>query len=495
MINCLIVNPSALSAIYQKLSRQYAAIEPPLWGALIAQYVRTQTGKSVKILDCEALDLTAREGAEEVCRISPDIAVIVVYGQQPSASTQNMAAASALCTAIKQINPKQKILLVGGHCSALPRETLRDTRCDYVAQGEGIEAVHGLLKQEKPEKISGLWYWDDDEIKFSGPSKTIPHAKMDEVYRGFAWDLLPMEKYRAHNWHCFGHVNERQPYASIYTSLGCPFKCTFCCINAPFERNQLRHWSPEVMIREFDTLVNAYAIKNIKIADEMFVLKEKHFLELCRLLKERNYNLNIWAYSRIDTVKPHHLKALKEAGVNWLALGIESKSKFVRDGVDKGRFKDEDIVRVVKEIKDAGINVIGNYIFGLPDDTYESMQETLDLALELNCEMANFYSAMAYPGSQLYTLAKAHNWNLPKTWLGYSQHSYECTPLDTKTLSGAEVLGFRDKAFEIYFNDPEYLKLVKERFGDQTLSHIQEMTKIKLERKNSVDPGEQIKGR
>ena len=114
------------------------------------------------------------------------------------------------------------------------------------------------------------------------------------------------------------------------------------------------------MIRQFDTLALTYGVKNIKIADEMFVLKDRHFLELCKLLKERNYGFNIWAYSRIDTIKPHHLEALKDAGVNWIALGIESKSKFVRDGVSKGRFGDEDIFQVVRQIKSAGINVIGN---------------------------------------------------------------------------------------------------------------------------------------
>src|SRR5207249_1869902 len=101
---------------------------------------------------------------------------------------------------------------------------------------------------------------------------------------------------------------------------------------------------------------------------------------------------------------------LRAAGFRWLALGIESASKFVRDGVDKGRFQDDDIIKVVRKIQAAGINVIGNYIFGLPDDTRESMQATLDMAIEANCEFANFYSAMAYPGSKLYTLALEKGW-------------------------------------------------------------------------------------
>ena len=75
---------------------------------------------------------------------------------------------------------------------------------------------------------------------------------LDHEMPGVAWDLLPMDKYRAHNWHCFEHINDRQPYASLHTSLGCPYKCTFCCINAPFGKPSYRLWSPETVIEDID---------------------------------------------------------------------------------------------------------------------------------------------------------------------------------------------------------------------------------------------------
>ena len=79
------------------------------------------------------------------------------------------------------------------------------------------------------------------------------------------------------------------------------------------------------------------------------------------------------------------------------------------------------------------------------------MQETLDLALELNTEFANFYSAMAYPGSPLYQQAVANGWPLPATWSGYSQHAVDTLPLPTRHLPAGEVLKFRDHAFQQYF--------------------------------------------
>ena len=117
------------------------------------------------------------------------------------------------------------------------------------------------------------------------------------------------------------------------------------------------------------------------------------------------------------------------------------------------------------EVRAAGINVIGNYIFGLPEDDHDTMQATLDLALDLNCEFANFYSAMAYPGSPLYTLACARACRCRSKWTGYSQHSRDCLPLPTRYLPAREVLRFRDEAFRRYYTDPGYLEMVERRFG------------------------------
>ena len=111
------------------------------------------------------------------------------------------------------------------------------------------------------------------------------------------------------------------------------------------------------------------------------------------------------------------------------------------------------------------------------------MQQTLDLAIELNCEFANFYSAMAYPGSPLFRMAVENGWALPETWSGFSQHSYDCLPLPTEKLSAAEVLKFRDEAFDRYFTTKRYLDMVTQKFGWAARTHIERMTRHKLRRK------------
>ncbi len=163
--------------------------------------------------------------------------------------------------------------------------------------------------------------------------------------------------------------------------------------------------------------------------------------------------------------------------------GIESGNKNVRDAVIKGQFGQDAITKAVKMTHDAGIHIIGNFMFGLPEDTLETMRETLDMAKALNLEYVNFYTTMAYPGSQLYEDAVKQGLELPETWIGYSQFSEETLPLLTKYISSAEVLRFRDNAFQEYYSDPYYLRMIEEKFSPETVDHIKQMLTHKLYRK------------
>lgn len=492
-IDLLLVNSPGKERVYQQLADELVAYEPPIWAGLIANFARKK-GLSVAILDAEALRLSYQETVKQIVDHKPLLTVFVVYGQQPSASTQCMPAAGDICRLLKEDAPYLKTIFMGTHPSALPEKTLREEKTDFVCEGEGPFTILNLVKAlqsgvENYADIGGLWYWKDGQALTSGTHANI--KELDEELPGMAWDLLPMDKYRAHNWHCWDHINEREPYASLYTSLGCPYKCSFCCINAPFGGSGIRYFSPELMIKEIDTLVTQYGVKNIKIADEMFVLNQRHVLGLCDLIIERGYKLNIWCYARIDTIKDHYLEKMKKAGFNWFGIGIESGSKFVRDGVEKGRFGDADIATIVRKTRDSGIYVGANYIFGLPDDTLESMQWTLDLALELNTEWANFYSAMAYPGSPLHKAAVAKGLPLPEDsngpgWIGYSQHAFETYNLPTETVSAGQVLTFRDRAFDTYFASPRYLEMMQKKFGQDVVAHVNSMTKHVLKRKYAL---------
>lgn len=340
--------------------------------------------------------------------------LIVVMGNNPSvSSTPKMGITKKLVGQLKGYN----VAVTGLHPSALPVETRMEL---------GVPVLTGKVFEGTPD---------------------------------MPWELLPMDKYIAHNWHCLDG-SPRSPYASVYTSLGCPFSCSFCNIHTLYGgRHKVWYRNPDAVVAEIDLLVNRYKVRNIKFWDELFTLNQKHTNRICNQLINREYDLNIWAYARVDMINSDMLAKMRQAGITWLCYGFESGSDKVLETIDKRTSKR--LAKVaVKVTHNAGINVMGNFIFGLPGDTQETMQETLDFAKSLEVEYANFYVAKAYPGSRIY--------EGNKDWASYSQFRDD----DSK------VSKFRDKAFIEFFSDKDYLRRIANKFGVQAIGHIGDMLKF-----------------
>jgi radical SAM superfamily enzyme YgiQ (UPF0313 family) len=247
--------------------------------------------------------------------------------------------------------------------------------------------------------------------------------------------------------------------------------------------NKFRYWSPEFTIKQLDYLADK-GVKHIKIADELFLNNpNKHAMPLCDLIIDRGYNFNIWAYTRVNTVREHHLDKLKKAGVNWLAIGIENVRQNVRQEIEKGVFKDSDIGSVVKMIENGGIHVIQNYIVGLPGESVEDAKANLDFALDLKCAAYNVYPSMALPGSQLYTEAFANNQELPKEYSEFGFLSYDCFPLSNGIMTRKETLEIRDYNWIKYHTNQAFLDLTLKRFGNEAVNNIRAMSSIPLSRR------------
>lgn len=505
MIDVLFVNPSSAQLAYQDLAHTYAAIEPPTWALLLAESCRAKKF-SVGILDTDAERLSLQDSVIRIKYIQPKLAVFVVYGQNPNSGTTSMIGATKLAEELRRQDPKIKICFVGSHVSALPREVLACPYVDIVLLNEGVYALHNLLSSDLKNdlhKIKGIGYKAQDGagrdiLMLNQPEAIVPQERMDIDLPGYAWDLLPyrvkpLDIYRAHFWHAEFNHQKRSPFAAIYTSLGCNFGCDFCMINiinrsdnaegvdASHSRG-MRYWSPKFIANELEKLARM-GVETIRISDEMFFLNKRYYKPLLDEVILRDLKLRMWAYSRVDTVRAEHLESFIKAGINWLALGIEAGNQLVRQEVSKGSFREVNIRDVCSKVRETGMNIISNYIFGFPDDNLQTMQQTLDLALELNTEMANMYPCQALPGSPLHNLAKRSGWVLPASYEGYAFLSYESQPLPTKHLSSAEVLEFRDRAWETYFTSPSYLTLVQEKFGVLERKNVEEMTKIKLKRR------------
>jgi len=501
MLDVLFVNPNSAKDTYQDLSKEYTAIETPTWSLLLAQACRAK-GFNVAILDCDAERLTGTASANRIIHENPKLVCWVVYGQNPNSGTTNMSGAIKVAKLVKE-KSDLKTCFVGSHVSALPLDVLDYKDIDFILLNEGVYALQNLLRtdlnsESQLSKVKGIGYRKNGLPWLNTPERIVPQERMDIDLPGYAWDLLPYENkpldlYRSHFWHSDFDHNLRTPFAAIYTSLGCRFKCSFCMINilnrdsneegaVASDSNVMRFWSPDFIIKEFDKLA-ALGVETVRISDEMFFLDQRYFNPLLDLLIERDYKMHMWAYSRVDTVRPKFLEKFKLAGIDWLALGIEAADRTIRKEITKGTFQEIDVKDAVKQIGDYDINVISNYIFGLPDDNMDSMNQTLDLALELNTEMANVYPCMALPGSPLYVEAVRDGIEMPTEYSGFSFLSYDCVPMSTKYLTNKEVLQFRDDAWEKLFVNERYLNMVEKRFGIQSRHNIENMSTIKLKRK------------
>ena len=477
-LDVLFISPDSSEKAYQGLAKKYAAIETPTWALLLAQACRSK-GFDAAILDTGAEGLTLEQSVQRIDEANPRLVCLTVYGPNPHSGTTNMIGALALAKALKEAYPEYKIAIVGSHVSALPLEVLSEDSIDYVLLNEGVYAVQNLLRSnldDEVEKVKGIGYKLNGHLWLNPPESVVPQDRMDMDLPGYAWDLLPYGKrpldlYRAHFWHAeFDHA-KRTPYAAIYTSLG----------NCSSHSNHMRFWSPDFITKEFEKL-SKMNVETLRISDELFFLDKRYFAPLLNNLIDRELPLRLWANSRIDTVRPEHLNLFKRAGVSWLALDIETHNQGVCREGPKGSFKYINIRDVIREIRKAGLNIIANYRYGLPNDTQYTMKQTLDLAMDLNTEMANMTPCQAFPGSPFYEEAKKNDWPLPDSYEGYASLSYESQPLPTKHLSAEEVLCFRDQAWQTYFTNPAYLRHIEQRFGEAQRMNIETMSKVPLRR-------------
>lgn len=409
----LIINPN------HRIQSPLAGQEQPLWAGLIASDLMAN-GQSVNVIDAEAMNMSADDVARDVrSSTSIDRIIIVAMGNNPSASsTPKMVAVKALVERLRGVAP---IEVTGLHPLALPEQTAQDL---------GVKVM-----PVKP------FYGTPD----------------------MPWKLFPMDLYRAHNWQCIDG-SKRQPYAVTYTSMGCPYSCEFCNIHTLYGGRQVHYREPKAVADEIAVLVNQYGVRTFKLWDELFGLNRDHVLAVCKEIRDRGFpSLNIWAYVRADGVSLDMLRSMRQAHIWWVGIGFESGDDTILKGVDKGRASTTAGQLARHYCQEADINIIGNFIFGLPGDDAHTMQKTLDYAKQLCPEWANFYRCYTYPGSELWNKQAQKSTD----WEAYSQFS--------GGVLQDEAMAFRDKAFNEFFGDRNYRFHMRRKFGEQAIDQIDYM--------------------
>jgi radical SAM superfamily enzyme YgiQ (UPF0313 family) len=467
--------------LYSVTADEFSAIAPNVQLGLLGSYIKSKD-IDVAIVDSEVDKLSIDGLIDMIEKEQPLLFGIIVTGANPSSSTMNMAGVIDFYKKFNQTGSKVKTFICGPHPTVLPERSLKETGADFVVRGEGYETIvalfHALHRKVDMGIIPGLSYFTKDNGRL-----ICAHNKDDILIRNLDvlpmidWEMMNPSRYRAHNWHCFGDINNRFPYAIIWTSFGCPFKCIYCCINNLFGKRIQRFRSIDRVIEEISILVEKYNVKHLKVLDELFVVNPRRIEEFCDKLEKKGYDLNMWSYARVDTINRHLLKRLKKVGMNWISYGFESAAPEILKGIKK-EYAIDRMDEVIRMTRDEGISICANVMFGLPDDDADSMNQTYDFLVKYNFEWVNMYPVFAYPGTELYK-----NIEEPKSWKTYALYGYDCVPMGTRYLTPKEVLKFRDEAFINYYGRSDYQRMIEKKFDPETKEHIIRMLKIPLKRK------------
>jgi len=243
------------------------------------------------------------------------------------------------------------------------------------------------------------------------------------------------------------------PYVIVETSRGCPYSCDFCV--APIHQgHKFRERSPKELVDEIEKSRRDLGVEFFYLWGDTVTLNAKTFSAFCEELIARNLDIRWFGNARADNLTdPAFVHRLRKSGCWMLAMGIESSSPELRKDMVK-RLEEQKIRAAFTNLRDAGIKSFGFFIFGYPGDTPESMAATVDYAIELDADFANFYPAVPYPGTELYEKCVREGLLVSQDW---SRMEYSYYLLRSGGLDEALVMKAINRAKRRFFLRPAYL--------------------------------------
>ncbi|MDP3787245.1 MAG: radical SAM protein [Candidatus Omnitrophota bacterium] len=311
-----------------------------------------------------------------------------------------------LCSMIKRIN-KNAIIIVGNSVAAsIPQLLLSKTEADIAVIGEGDVTIVDLLKcieRKKPlDEVEGIYFKSNNKIIANKPRPPI--ANLDTIPLP-KWDLFETDVYVRES---KNFVSEPYPIPKkeikvfpVNTARGCVYKCTFCY--HVFRENRYRWRSPSSVIKEIKELKKLYGINYINFWDELTFFAKKQAEELIDKIIEEDLDIYWTASCRADLFKEDNLelvKKIKKSGCVGLGYSLESANEDILKSMNKF-IKTEDFLRQKKILDKAGIVTWTSLVFGYPEETEETIRETMGF-----CYENNIYPSVGYllpqPGSPMY---------------------------------------------------------------------------------------------
>ena len=328
-------------------------------------------------------------------------------------------------------------ILGGPHLTLMPAESMERPEVDLVVRGEAEETIVEIVRAVEESGLKGhlqakLLLPDDPWGDILGLSyRNLAGEVVHNDNRPLRKDIesIPWPAYHLYKIERYTNLQPitdgLDPHARAYTVLtsrGCPHQCIYC--SKPITGNTWRARSPEDVVAEWRYLVEEMGATEIGITDDVWNLKLERAKEICRLLIAQGLNRVPWVTvhgMRVDQTDAELFRLMAQAGCKRVGFGVESGNQAVLDAIKK-RQTLGDVRRAFREARAAGLETMGFFIFGLPTDTEETMEDTIQFALELDPDMANFMIAAPYPGTELWEIARREGRLFSTDWRDYAIH-------------------------------------------------------------------------
>jgi anaerobic magnesium-protoporphyrin IX monomethyl ester cyclase len=341
--------------------------------------------------------------------------------------------------AARQAKRHGAVTILGGpHPTLLPGESLDHPEVDLVVRGEAdesiVEVIHALdtdtgdadpasgalrFSAQHWRQITGLSFRNGSgKILHNDPRR--PPADLDSLPFP-AHHLYKIERYTNLQPRTDG-LDPRARAYTIITSRGCPYQCIYC--SKAVTGNTWRPRSPENVVEEWRRLVIDLGATEIGVTDDVMTLDVERAKRICRLLIDEGLNRVPWITIhgiRADNTDLELLRLMKAAGCKRVGFGVESGNQGVLDIMKKHQTIDQ-VRQAFANARQAGLQTIGFFIFGLPGENEETMEDTIRLALELDPDLANFMIAAPFPGTELYDMVLEKGELFTRDWGDYAIH-------------------------------------------------------------------------
>ena len=443
----MLVNPPLIGGVAftrqgrcQEREEVLGTTKPPLTLALLASLLRAE-GHVVRLADLTADQRSIGDLIRELDGDGFRPTMIVFPSTTPTLD------ADAVEMARLKAHFGVPLFSFGPHASTTPQEAIRRAPAvDGMFVGEPEEGVLQVAALQSAAEFDQV-----PTLIFRRGGSIVAHRAHGSYARFLdapipAWDLLDLSKYR------LPLVN--RPYVIVETSRGCPYTCDFCV--APIHQgHKFRERSARAMVDEIEHVVRTHGVRFFYLWGDTVTLNVKSFSAFCEELIARNLDVQWFGNARADNLQDRaFVERLKRSGCWMLALGIETESDETRRDMMK-RLEGQKIRIALTNMRDAGVKSFGFFILGYPGETPESLERTIDYAIDLDPDFANFYPAVPYPGTALYARALREGLLVSDDWnrMEYSYYLLKGNGLDEQVVMHAI-----NRARRRFFLRPRYLK-------------------------------------